>query len=71
MTNDNEGKWNENDLTHMNRINTLEKCSVSRMGAIKKHHKTTPKVWVLLESPQQMQRGDFSLTVRMDELAID
>lgn len=54
MTNDNEGKWNENDLTHMNRINTLEKCSVSRMGAIKKSTKKPPKDWVLLESPQQM-----------------
>lgn len=37
MAEDNEGKCNENDLKHTNRINTLEKCSVSRIGAIKKH----------------------------------
>lgn len=55
MTKDKEGKWNENDLTHTNRINTLEKCSVSRVGAIKNHStEQTPKDWVWLESPQQM-----------------
>lgn len=54
MAKDNEGKWNENDVKHTNRINTLEKCSVSSIGAIIKHSikkKKKTEDWVWLESP--------------------
>lgn len=48
MAKDNEGKWNENDVKHTNRINTLEKCSVSSIGAIIKHSiKKKKKTWRL------------------------
>lgn len=35
MSEENEGKWNDNDLKNINRINTLEKCGISRMGVVK------------------------------------
>lgn len=35
MSEENEGKWNDNDLKNTKRISTLEKCGISRMGVVK------------------------------------
>lgn len=58
-------------MKHTNRMNTLEKYSVSRMETIKKHSIKNPLRLGLTRKSTTNVKGDFSLIVRMDELAID
>lgn len=53
MVKDNEGKWMR--MIWNTQIESIEKCSVSRIGAIKKHSikkkQKNPEDWVWPESP--------------------